>query len=59
MKTVSNGEVLNNVISEGKTCLKFSAEWCGPCRVLGNNIESIESEYDDINFIEVDRKSVV
>lgn len=54
MKTVSNNSVLENVISEGNTCLKFSAEWCGPCRVLGENIESIESDYPNINFIEVD-----
>ena len=54
MKTVSNKSVLENVISEGNTCLKFSAEWCGPCRVLGENIESIESDYPHVNFIEVD-----
>lgn len=54
MKTVSNNSVLESVISEGNTCLKFSAEWCGPCRVLGENIESIESDYPNINFIEVD-----
>ena len=54
MKTISNKSVLENIISNGNVCLKFSAEWCGPCRVMGDNIESIENEYPEINFIEVD-----
>lgn len=54
MKTVSNSEDLKNCINEGNTCLKFSAEWCGPCRVMGETILSIEDDYPNINFIEVD-----
>lgn len=54
MKTVNNSEVLKNSINEGNTCLKFSAEWCGPCRVMGETISSIEDDYPNINFIEVD-----
>lgn len=54
METINNSEVLKNSISEGNTCLKFSAEWCGPCRVMGETIASIEGDYPNINFIEVD-----
>lgn len=54
MITVKKIVDFNNEITDNDVVVKFSAEWCGPCRVLGENIESIESDYPNINFIEVD-----
>ena len=54
MKTVSNVSILKNSISDGNVCLKFGAEWCGPCRVLESNIEEIEKDFKNITFIGVD-----
>lgn len=54
MKVVNNTNEFNNEISTGNVCLKFSAEWCGPCRVLSSLIETIEDNYENVNFVEVD-----
>lgn len=36
-------------------CVKFSASWCGPCRVLTDTIKNIDAEkVDDVIFAEVD-----
>lgn len=34
--------------------LKFSAEWCGPCRMLERVVSEIETERDDVTFLDVD-----
>lgn len=54
MKVINKINELRNTISNGNVCLKFSAEWCGPCRVLSNTINDIEEEFNMVNFIEVD-----
>ena len=54
METISNIENIREAISEGNVCLKFGAEWCGPCRVLETNIDTIAPEFPNINFIGVD-----
>lgn len=54
METISNIENIRKAISEGNVCLKFGAEWCGPCRVLESNIEEIERDFKNIRFVGVD-----
>lgn len=55
MKKINNVNDFNEFIKSDKlTVVKFSAEWCGPCRQLANTIESIENNYDNVNFIEID-----
>ena len=35
-------------------CIKFSASWCGPCRVLTDTIKNIDTEkVEDVIFAEV------
>ncbi len=36
-----------------KVVAVFSATWCGPCRMLGTVLESIENEMKGISFIKV------
>ncbi len=50
-----NIQQLNSRINSGKKLLvKFSAEWCGQCRMSSLLIEKVKSDYDDIEFIELD-----
>lgn len=34
--------------------LKFSAEWCGPCRILKPKFEVMSNEYPNVTFAAVD-----
>ena len=33
---------------------KYSAEWCGPCRVLAKTMKTVLQEYPDIELVEYD-----
>ncbi len=54
MKRVTSRNDFNSEVNKGNVCLKFGAEWCGPCGMLAEIIENIESNYNNVNFIEVD-----
>ncbi len=40
--------------TEGVSLIKVGATWCGPCNVTQKNIESIDNNYKDIKFLEID-----
>lgn len=54
MKRISTYSEYQESISEGRCLLKISAPWCGPCKVVAENIHLIEGDYPDVNFVEVD-----
>lgn len=33
---------------------RFSAQWCGPCKMLAPEFKKLEEQYTDVKFITVD-----
>ena len=55
MRKITNIDEFNEVVnSSNLTVVKFGAEWCGPCKIMNSTIESIEEQFNSVNFIEVD-----
>jgi thioredoxin 1 len=54
MKNVNGTEEFNQLAQEGSVYIQFSANWCGPCRMLAKTIEDIEETETDITFLKVD-----
>jgi thioredoxin 1 len=55
MKKVNNVNEFNEVInSDNLTVVKFSADWCGPCRTLAGIMDDVTPDYQNVNFIDID-----
>ena len=54
MKNVESKDEFNDLASKGSVYVQFSANWCGPCKMLTKTIESFEDSQEDINFLKVD-----
>lgn len=46
----------NSLIKDNENVIvKFSAEWCGPCKTMGNMIKNYNDEVaNDVSFAEID-----
>ena len=44
-----NSDNFNSLIKEGLTIVDFYAEWCGPCKMMGPVLETLEN----VNVIKV------
>lgn len=54
IKQLNSKEEYDNFISEGKHFIKFSAEWCGPCRVLEGVITKLDTnKLNGVTFGEI------
>lgn len=53
-----NDEGLGQLIqSEGTSLVYFTADWCGPCKILRPIMEKVEQDCDsDIKFVKADVK---
>jgi len=47
-------EDYNSKIAQGIVVCKFSAEWCGPCKMVKPKIEALSNKYPDVTFIHID-----
>ena len=54
MKNVNGTDEFNQLTSEGSVYVQFSANWCGPCKMLARTVEDIEDTETDITFLKVD-----
>lgn len=54
MKNIENENEFDDLANKGSVYVQFSANWCGPCKMLTKTIESLEDSREDINFLKVD-----
>lgn len=55
MINLKDNELTEKIKVDEKTLVLFSAEWCGPCKVLKPNMESVEEELkDSYSFVKAD-----
>lgn len=50
-----NEEELREALAQGPVFVDFSAEWCGPCKMLAPVLAQVSEEYDGkLTFLNVD-----
>ena len=50
-----NKENFNNILNDNRlSVIQFSAEWCGPCKMLSPIMEEVSNEYESINIGKID-----
>lgn len=55
IKSIVSKEDYENFIHDGKKVVKMSAEWCFPCKMLGNVIINLDdNKLNDFTFGEID-----
>ena len=56
MKQISTKSEFESLINNSKkpVFVKFTASWCGPCRMMIPIIEEAEQKFNGIEFVEID-----
>ena len=59
MRSLQSEIELETLLSEGKTVLLFSADWCPDCRVIEPFLPELEEKFADITFVYVNRDQFI
>lgn len=51
---IHDEEDYNGKIAQGIVVCKFSAEWCGPCKMVKPKIDALSNKYPNVTFIHID-----
>lgn len=51
---IHSTEEFDSMKGNGIVVGKFSAEWCGPCKMVAPRIEKMSLQYPDVTFIHID-----
>ena len=54
IKSFDLNNLKENLSKDKLSIIKFSAEWCGPCKMLAPVLEEISNEISDVDIFEVD-----
>merc|ERR1711934_470986 len=49
----STQEFKDAIAAEGLTVVDFFATWCGPCRAIAPYLDTLDSEFADVQFVKV------
>lgn len=44
----------DDVVADGTTIVRYTAPWCGPCKVFGPIFEEVAGRHPDVTFATVD-----
>lgn len=44
--------------SSGIFCAKFSASWCGPCKMIAPAVDALSLRYPDVKFVHMDEAEI-
>ena len=54
MVLINELEKFNKAIEEHSLCMvKIGTPWCGPCKMVQQNMENVEKTHNDVYFINV------
>ncbi len=54
VRTAKNDQEAKELIGEKQVIVKFTAGWCGPCKMIAPKFQEIATAEGDVQFVEVD-----
>lgn len=53
MRTITEKKELDSLRQNGYVLIDFYADWCGPCKRLGEKLPDLEEQFSEITFVKV------